>query len=258
VLSIVVASALGLVLLFGATWLVSVRLRNVAIVDVIWGPAFALVAWVSAIAGDAPGSRPVLVAIGASIWGLRLGGHLLVRAWGEPEDRRYASMRDKHGRSFAARSLYLVFGLQAVLALVISVPLLAIGAADGSSDLGVLDAIAGFLWAIGLAFESVADEQLRRFRADPANEGAVLDTGLWAWSRHPNYFGDLVVWCGFGAAALAVGAWWSLVGVAIMGGLLAAGTGKPLLERSLRKRRPAYADYVERTSGFVPWPPSRD
>lgn len=256
-LSVTLAAAAGLVVLFVTVWLLSLRLTNVAIVDVVWGPSFALVAWIAVAVGDAPGPRPTLLAIAVTIWGLRLGLHLLVRAWGEPEDRRYAAMRRKHGDRFPVQALVRVFLLQAALALAISVPIQAVGAASGHGDLGVLDAIAAVLWAVGLAFETIGDEQLRRFKADPANEGQVMDRGLWAWTRHPNYFGDLVVWLGFGAAALAAGAWWSLFGVAIMGWLLAAGSGKPMLERTIGNRRPGYRDYVERTSGFVPLPPKR-
>ena len=256
-LTVALASAVGLVVLFVAVWLLSLRLANVAIVDVVWGPSFALVAWIAGAVGDAPGARPVLVAVGATVWGFRLGLHLLRRAWGQPEDRRYAAMRRKRGERFAVEALWRVFLLQGALVLVVSLPLQAVGAAPGHRGLGWLDGLAIALWAVGLAFEAIGDEQLRRFKADPANAGRVMDRGLWAWTRHPNYFGDLVVWCGFGAAALAVGAWWALTGTAIMGWLLVAGSGKPMLERTIADRRPGYADYVERTSGFVPLPPRR-
>jgi steroid 5-alpha reductase family enzyme len=145
----------------------------------------------------------------------------------------------------------LVFAFQAVLAWVISLPLL--GATTGiAQPLGWLDWAGTALWGIGFYFEAAGDWQLSRFKADPANTGKVMDRGLWRYTRHPNYFGDFCVWWAFYLLALANGAWWSILGPAIMSYLLLRVSGVTLLERHIGKRRPGYADYVRRTSTFLP------
>lgn len=254
-MTVLVACAAVLVVLFVATWAWSLVIDDVSIVDVLWGGAFAAVAWTALAVGTAPGPRPVLVAVAVTAWGLRLAGHLARRRRGEPEDRRYAALRDRHGDRFRRRSLPTVFGTQAALVLVVSLPIQAVNATAGHDRLGLLDGLGLALFVIGLTFETVGDAQLRRFRDDPDRGEAVLDTGLWRYTRHPNYFGDATVWVGLGLTGAAAGAWWSLIGPTVMVALLVAGTGKPLLERSLADRRPGYRDYVARTSGFVPWPP---
>jgi steroid 5-alpha reductase family enzyme len=149
-----------------------------------------------------------------------------------------------------------VFGMQALLAWVISLPLLG-GIAGEPHPLGVLDALGVALWLVGWTFESVGDWQLARFKRDPANAGRVMDRGLWRFTRHPNYFGDFCVWWGFYAIALAAGAWWSIVGPMIMSVLLWRVSGVALLERHIGKRRPEYAEYVRRTNAFFPGPQKR-
>ena len=241
-----------------ALWVVSLALRDVSIVDVVWGPELALVALVAALRGDGdPARRWLLLALTAG-WGLRLGAHLLRRKLAEPgEDRRYARMRAQRGGRFGLWSLWAVFGLQAVLILVVSLPLQAAATRKAAVDAVIAPGLA--LFAVGLLFEAVGDEQLRRFKADPANRGQVMDRGLWRYTRHPNYFGDACVWWGLWLVALpAGGTWWTAVGPAVMTLLLVRVSGKDLLERDIGERRPSYADYVRRTSGFVPLPPRAD
>jgi hypothetical protein len=186
---------------------------------------------------------------------VRLSAHITWRNRGHGEDRRYQQIRRNNDPGFAFKSLYIVFGLQALLAWVISLPLLA--AASSSSPLGWLDALGVLLWIVGFLFEAGGDWQLARFTADPANKGKVMDRGFWAWTRHPNYFGDACAWWGLGVLGLAAGGWWSVPGPLLMTLLLLKVSGVTLLEKDIGERRPGYADYVRRTSAFLPRPPRR-
>jgi steroid 5-alpha reductase family enzyme len=234
------------------TWLVSVAKRNVNIVDTLWSLLFVLAAVVYALAATPAGPRTPLVLAVVGLWGLRLAAYLAWRNWDHDEDRRYQAIRRRNEPNFAVKSLWLVFGFQALLAWLISLPLA--GAIAGSAPLGLLDALGVALWAAGLFFETAGDLQLARFKGDPANAGQVMDRGLWRYTRHPNYFGDFCVWWGFYLIALGAGAWWSIVGPLLMSHLLLRVSGVRLLERDIGRRRPAYAEYVRRTNAFFPGP----
>ena len=212
VLDLLLQNLAACLLAFTAVWALSVALRDASIVDVFWGPSFALLAGLAFAATPAPTPRAGLVALLTTLWGARLGLYLLWRNAGAGEDYRYAAMRRRHGARFAWVSLGSVYALQAVLAFVVSLPVQAAIHAPAPPALGALDALGALLFALGLAFESVGDWQLARFRADPANRGKVMDRGLWALTRHPNYFGDCCVWWGLFAFALATGAAWSVIG----------------------------------------------
>jgi len=251
--------ALSAAALLGAMvvlWLVSLPLRNASIVDVFWGPAFVLAAWTAALADDGGGPRRALALALVSLWGLRLGLHLARRNLGHGEDPRYLAMRRGHGPRFWWVSLFTVFLLQAVLAWLISLPVQA-AVIGPAAPLGLLDLAAALLWAVGLAFEAIGDAQLARFRADPRNRGRALDTGLWRYTRHPNYFGDACAWWGLGLLGVAAGAPWTLVSPLLMTFLLLKVSGVALLERDIAERRPAYRDYAARTSAFFPWFPRK-
>ena len=235
------------------TWLVSVQLRNVTIVDTLWSLMFVIAACVYAAATQPLGPRAQLLLVLVSIWGLRLAIYLGRRNFGHEEDRRYQKIRRRNEPGFTWKSLYLVFGLQAVLAWIISLPLLG-GIVGDASPLGALDYAGVALWCVGLYFEAVGDWQLTRFKADPANSGQIMDRGLWGLTRHPNYFGDFCVWWGFGLIALSAGAWWSLLGPVLMSVLLLRVSGVSLLERDIGARRPGYAEYIRRTNAFFPGP----
>jgi steroid 5-alpha reductase family enzyme len=173
-------------------------------------------------------------------------------------DFRYAQMRRSRGDRFWLASLYLVFGLQGLLMWIVSLPIQLVQVPGATAaPLGRLDLLGFLLWGTGVAFEAIGDWQLARFRADPANRGRVCDEGLWAWTRHPNYFGDALMWWGLYCFAAAAGATWTAVGPVVMTVLLLEVSGVALLERSLRSSRPGYADYVARTSAFLPLPPRR-
>lgn len=251
-------AAVAIAALMVGTWLVSLVLRNASIVDITWGLGFVVVAWVSALRADAAsGAASVLVAM-VTVWGLRLGVYLFWRNHGNGEDYRYVAMRRRWGKRFWLISLATVFVLQGALMWIVSLPVQVahVGDARDGALAGVALVIGLALYAIGLLFEVVGDAQLARFKADPTNEGKVMRSGLWRYTRHPNYFGDACVWWGVGIVAQAVtGTWWALLGPLVMNILLLRVSGVALLERSLRKRKPDYAEYVRTTSAFVPRPP---
>ncbi len=252
-----IAALLGLSLLLSLAvmaglWLWSLSLRNASIVDVWWGPGFATLAlftWLLAEEGNA------LVTALTVVWGLRLGAYLLWRNAGKGEDPRYAAMRRHHGERFGRVSLFTVFGLQGVLMWFVSMPV-QVAQAGGPASFGPFEAVGVGLFSLGLFFETVGDWQLARFRADPANAGAVMDRGLWRYTRHPNYFGDCCAWWGIFLVALpAPGAVFTVGSPLLMTLFLLRVSGVALLERSIGKRRPGYAEYQRRTSAFVPLPP---
>jgi steroid 5-alpha reductase family enzyme len=247
----------ALPLLVGAaalTWAISVPLRNVTIVDTLWSVLFVIAAFAYANSTFTVGPRATLVLVLVGLWALRLAVYLGRRTFGHGEDRRYAAIRQRNEPGFTWKSLYLVFVLQALLAWVISLPLLG-AIASGDEPLGLLDYAGVALWLVGFAFEAVGDWQLARFKANPANAGRVMDRGLWRYTRHPNYFGDFCVWWGLYLIALSAGAWWSVIGPVLMSVLLLRVSGVSLLEQDIGQRRPAYADYVRRTNAFFPGPP---
>jgi steroid 5-alpha reductase family enzyme len=238
-----------------ALWGVSLLLRDASIVDPFWGPGFALAAATYLVVDGRFTLRGLLVGACVAAWAARLGVHLLVRNRKEGVDRRYVAMAEPHGDRWWWVSLFQVFWLQAVLMWIVSAPLL--GAIRSESAIGLLDVVGAFLFSLGLGIEAVADDQLVRFKRDPANRGRVLDTGLWRYSRHPNYFGDAVVWWGLYLLAAGGGAYWTIFGPLVMTFLLLRVSGVTLLERTITETRPGYAEYVARTSAFVPWPPRR-
>lgn len=253
------AAAGGLVVTLGGMtllWAVSVRRRDASIVDGWWGMGFALLSLFYAAATDGYGPRSVLAVALTWIWGARLSVHIHLRNRGRPEDARYAAWREAAGPRFWWKSWFSVFLLQGALMWLISAPLLVAQAAAQPDRFTWLDGLGALVWGIGFVFETAGDEQLRRFRADPARRGQVLDTGLWAWTRHPNYFGDAMVWWGLFLIAAAVpGGLLTIVSPVLMTVLLLRISGVTLLEEGLRKTRPGYDDYAARTSAFFPLPP---
>jgi steroid 5-alpha reductase family enzyme len=234
-------------------WLVSVARRDASIVDPWWSITFLLVTVYSALRTGLTPAKLVLVGM-VSLWAVRLWLHLLLRARGKPEDPRYAAFRQRYGpERYWWFSFFQVFLLQGCLALVISAPLQVAAAAVAPGRLTVLHVLAQLVFLAGFAIEVLADAQLQRFRADPAKRGAVLDTGLWRFSRHPNYFGEALLWWGFWLAAVPVpGGWATFFAPALMTFLLVRVSGVSLLDAHLTATRPGYADYVRRTSAFVP------
>ena len=224
-------------------------------VDTFWGLGFAIIAVVAFPFGSGPLSLRLVTAALTVVWGVRLAVHLHLRNHGKPEDPRYARMVERAGDHAAGQLFVRVYLFQAVVLWFVSLPVQFAMYGDG---LGVLGWIGVAVWLIGFAFETIGDDQLRRFKADPASRGQVLDTGLWRYTRHPNYFGDACVW--WGLYLLACSTWpgaATVLSPVVMTFTLARGTGKPMLEKGMQHTRPGYARYVERTSGFFPLPPKR-
>jgi steroid 5-alpha reductase family enzyme len=233
-------------------WVVASVRRNAGLIDIFWS-GFFLAAIVTYVADTGPPlPRTLLVLALVAIWALRLSAHLAVRNWNAPEDRRYRDIRARNEPGFLWKSLYLVFGLQAVIAWLISAPLAAVAAAR--AELSPWDAASGLVVAFGITFEAIADAQLSRFKADTANAGRVLDTGLWRYSRHPNYFGEFCVWWGLFGFAAASGGWWAVFSPLAMSGLLLKVSGVSLLEKDIAERRPEYRRYIRHTNAFFPGP----
>jgi len=239
-------------------WIWSVALRNASIVDVFWGVGFALVAASGFCWGHASTApRSLLISAMVALWGLRLGAHLLLRNAGRGEDPRYVAMRRHWGARFWWVSFFTVFALQGAILWFVSLPIQVVQAAPGG-PLGGWDALGVAVWLVGLVFESVGDLQLARFKADSRNASAVMDRGLWRYTRHPNYFGDFCVWWGLFIVALSAPLGpYTLASPALMAFLLLRVSGVPLLERGMSERRPGYADYIRRTSAFFPRLPRR-
>lgn len=233
-------------------WLVSLARRDVSIVDCAWAPLQLSTGVVYVMMVPEPGTRalPALLLVGA--WALRLVLYIAVRNHGQPEDRRYQAIRARNQPYFGLKSLYLVFGLQAVLAWLVALPLLPI--ATSVYPLGWLDALAAALFVFGFLFESIGDWQLARFKREPANRGRVMDRGLWRYTRHPNYFGEFC--CAWALYLFAIGAdgWWTLFAPLLMSFLLLKVSGVALLEADIGTRRPGYAEYIARTNAFFPGP----
>ena len=246
----------AVVVVLGTTFLVALRVGRHAVVDIAWGLGFVAVAATAYLlsAGEGDDTRRRLVLLLTAVWGLRLAWHIWRRSRGHGEDPRYDALLSRAPGSrtaFAFRQIYLT---QALVLWFVSLPVQVAAFETAPPTWLTWGGVA--VWAVGLFFEAVGDHQLQRFRSDPASAGKVLDTGLWRYTRHPNYFGDACVW--WGLSLIAFSAWpgiLTLLSPLLMTWLLANGTGKPLLEKGMSSRRPGYADYVARTSGFFPWPP---
>ncbi len=250
-------SGIAILMLMLATWVVSLILKNASIVDIIWGFGFVVVAWTVRLSVDQGNDARQWLLVGlTTIWGLRLSIHLFVRNHGGGEDFRYRAMRKHWGPRFPLISLATVFGLQGVLMFVVSLPV-QVGQADATPDIGFIAYLGIAVWLVGMLFETIGDMQLAQFKKDPDNKGKVMNTGLWRYTRHPNYFGDACVWWGIGLVAAETGLVWCLIGPAVMTVLLRRVSGVTLLERSMVKRRPGYTEYVAMTSPFIPRPPKK-
>jgi steroid 5-alpha reductase family enzyme len=247
-------------MLAALAWPLSIYLCNVAIVDSLWSLmillqtlVFATGAAGASLHGLSP--RGILVLGLVALWALRLSGYITWRNWGHGEDRRYQAIRARNEPYFAIKSLYLVFLLQAVLAWIISLPVL--GAILGRSALALADFAGIAIWVVGFLFEAGGDWQMARFKADPANRGKVMDRGFWTYTRHPNYFGDCCQWWGLYLIAVSAGAWWSIAGPLVMSVLLIRVSGVRLLEKDISDRRLKYPDYIRRTNAFFPGMPRK-
>ena len=239
-------------------WVISLLIKNSSIVDIFWGFGFVASAWLYFfISPDGSLIRKIILLGLVTIWGLRLTLHILVRNWRKPEDFRYQKWRKESGNSWWIRSLFKVFLLQGVLMWIISAPLLAAQYFHTNVSLIWLDYLAILVWMIGFYFETMGDAQLSHFRSNPENKGKLLNTGVWHYTRHPNYFGDSAQWWAFYFLALAAGGWWSIFSPILMTLFLIKVSGVALLEKTLADSKPGYREYMAKTSSFIPWFPKR-
>ncbi|WNC93052.1 DUF1295 domain-containing protein [Paraburkholderia sp. FT54] len=253
-LAAAVIALVGLIVIFSAVWGWQLRSENAGMVDPIWAYSLGLVAVLYAILGTGNPFARALTALGGLIWGVRLGTHLWKRNAGKPEDARYRRFREEWGDRAATR-MFWFFQLQVVISMLLSIAFLVPSYRDTAPAAGLI-VLAVVVWIVSVAGEAMADRQLQNFKAVPANREAVCRVGLWRYSRHPNYFFECVHWLAY--IALSVGTpwgWFTLLPPGLMAFLLLNLSGIPLLEASMAKRRPAYADYMRTTSALIPWPP---
>ena len=237
-------------------WLISIPLRDVSFVDSFWAIGFLVVAGVTYQMTGGETDRRQLMLLITAIWSLRLGIFLFLRWRREGPDGRYVALLAKAPGNVHIHSLKKVFLLQGPMLWLVSLPVQLGQIQAEPLQLGVLAWVGAGLAAIGIFFESVGDQQMANFKSDPANHGKVMDRGLWRYTRHPNYFGDTCVWWGLYliAAETSLGIW-SIIGPALLTWTLIKWSGAALLERRLKRSRPGYIEYLERTSSFIPWPP---
>ncbi len=241
--------------LYMSTWFViSLARKRNDVADVAWGLGFVLLAWASFFLSEVRGTRGLLVNILVTAWGVRLAWHIYTRNRGKAEDYRYLAWRHEWGKWFYTRSYLQVYLLQGLLLLIISLPVVMINrSAHGA--LGFVDGIGVCVWVLGFAFETVADAELARFARDPRNRGKIMQSGLWRYTRHPNYFGEIVQWWGIWVLSLVVkGGCLAIIGPITITFLILKVSGVPILEKKMAEN-PAFADYKWKTSVLLPWFP---
>jgi steroid 5-alpha reductase family enzyme len=253
--SIYLSGLYGILVLAALTWLVSVIKRDVSIVDSMWSVMIFASALVYSSSVEPYWNRSSLVLTLVLLWAFRLTLYITWRNWGEPEDSRYQAIRRKYEPYFALKSLGIIFVFQALLAWIISMPLWVALTVPFKSS--VFDILAVALWMIGMIFEAVGDWQLARFKTNPTNRGKVMNRGLWRYTRHPNYFGECLIWWGFFLFVIPTGAWWSILSPVLLTFLLLKFSGVTMLEETIVDRRPAYREYIASTNAFLPGPPKK-
>lgn len=254
-LTIYLAGLCAVLILATFTWFLSVIKRDVSIVDSIWSLMLLASGLVYSYSMEPYWGRSSVILTLLLLWALRLSLYVTWRNWGEPEDLRYQAIRRKYEPNFALKSLGIIFVFQAFLAWIISMPLWV--ALTVPFEPNVFDVLGMILWSIGMVFETVGDWQLARFKGNPANRGQVMNRGLWRYTRHPNYFGECLIWWGFFLFVVPTGAWWSIVSPVLMTFLLLKFSGVTMLEETIVDRRPAYREYISSTNAFIPGLPKK-
>ena len=254
-ISMIFLYTLSAALLFmAAGWMISLALKNVTIVDSMWGLGFPIIAWLTFFLSDGYVARKTIIIFLVTIWGLRLSIYLTWRNWGKGEDPRYQKMRERAGNRFWIKSLYMVFLLQAVLMWLISLSLQYGQMVSYPAGITLWDLAGIVFWVLGFFFQAVGDWQLAKFKAKPENRGRVMSRGLWAYTRHPNYFGEALMWWGIFLITTAVPyGWWTILSPLIITYLLLKVSGIPMTENVIKKSRPGYEAYIKNTNSFIPW-----
>lgn len=236
-------------------WAISLRIKDASIIDIFWGPACAFGGILTYFRMDGSAPRDLLLTVLISVWALRLAGYLAKRNLGHGEDLRYQKMRARNPENFALWSLVNIYLLQGLVAWFISLPV-QIGQIGPDVPIGPLVYVGLGIFVIGLSFETIGDWQLTQFKAKPENKGKLMTEGLWAWTRHPNYFGDSIIWAGLTLIALASPfGWTTLLSPIVMAYFLVNISGKALTEKHMEKKYTQWAAYAAKTSGFWPMPP---
>jgi steroid 5-alpha reductase family enzyme len=247
----------AILFLYMSLWfIVSVLIKRNDIADIAWGLGFVLLAWTSFFLSESNGLRGLLLCILVSIWGLRLSWHIYLRNKNRPEDYRYAKWRQDWGKWFYLRSYLQVYLLQGILLFIIVSPVLLANYSLGK-PFGILDVVGILIWLVGFVFESVGDAQLAEFIKDPNNKGKLLQTGLWQYTRHPNYFGEVTQWWGIWLSALSTPAGFlTVIGPLMITFLILKVSGVPMLEKKMSEH-PDFESYKKRTNMFIPWKPNK-
>lgn len=248
----------AVMILMTLVWIASVFLKNASIVDPFWSIGFIVAGVTYYFNTDGFYLRKNIIVVLLIVWGLRLALYLGWRNIGKPEDYRYQQFRKDYGpERYWWFSFFQVFLLQGFLLWLISIPLLTAMYFGSNISLGIFDYIGIFLWSLGFIFEAGGDFQLAKFKSKPENKGKLLTSGLWKYTRHPNYFGDATLWWGFGMFSISVGSYLPLLGPLLMSLLIIKVSGVAMLERTLKHTKPEYKDYIERTNAFFPWFPKK-
>ena len=247
--------ATSAVLVYMLIWfIVSLALKRNDVADVAWGGGFIVAALAALVSRGMATDRALLVSALVFIWGLRLSLHIGLRNFRKGEDARYRKWREEWGRHATLRSFFQIYILQGVLLLVISLPVIR-SITSPDSAFGLMDLLGAAVWVIGFLFEAISDWQLMQFSKDRANKGKVITTGLWRYSRHPNYFGEVTLWWGVFLLALAApGGWMTVIGPITITGLILGVSGIPMLEKKYEGNA-AFDEYRRRTSAFFPLQP---
>lgn len=246
----------GLVIFVSANvgFIVSLVKKRNDVADIFWGIGFVLVAWTTYFLADKSNISALLVNILVTIWGVRLALHIGLRNRGKGEDFRYKAWREEWGKTFYWRSYLQVFILQGVFLFVISLPIVFVNSRN--TEFSVFSILGLIIWTIGFFFEAVGDYQLLQFTKNPENKGKIIQTGLWKYTRHPNYFGEVVLWWGIFCFAIPFG-FWTIISPIMITFLLLKVSGIPMLEKKY-ENNPEFAEYKKRTSAFFPMPPKME
>ena len=242
----------NLVIFALAGWVLSLATKNVTHVDSMWSIFFVLAMATGMFQLSTITDKHAAIMIVLLIWASRLSIYLTLRNWGQPEDIRYQHIRENNSPGFHIKSLYIIFLLQALLAAIIVLPL--ISSLLNTQPYNSIDIIGLGIVLFGILFQTIADIQLKHFLSKDKDKG-ILDKGLWKYSRHPNYFGECLIWWGFYIASQGNGPWFTIVSPVLMTLLLLKVSGVGLMEQTITSRRPGYTEYIKKTSSFIPWPP---
>lgn len=226
--------------------------KSNSIADIFWAPGFIILAFYTLYYSTFILPRKFLVTTLVIIWGIRLAYYMFIRNWYKPEDIRYTNMKKNWGYLEPVYSYFIVFLLQGLLIILISLPVMIININNSQESINFLDLIGLVFWIIGFLFESVGDYQLKKFISNPENNGKIMKYGLWAYTRHPNYFGESLIWWSIWILSISAGGFFSVISPVIITFLLLFVSGVPMAEK-LFDNNAEYLDYKRKTSMFFPW-----